>query len=361
MTVQLSLTFTEDPQSSIHTAFSQASTSCILPLRNDNVTGILDPPEALGGAVVGCGDGTFYLFHAAKPSAKEPPANDERTAKLRSSKAASSSRSSASPAPHRSRRGHHSSRSLSPASVKSPTPFSPFQVTKSTVVSSVSAEQVEAPKNYVDYDDEPEKLKGMLRNKGGVKDRTMADAFTLGGEKVKPRGPDKCVEGGPIADAIETTISKTNLRISTSTARSSTSSITSISTPSSPSRTPTLRLADAPDFSPWALISHTIPSQKVPTGPISSLRAIPGCPIIVALFRSGMIGIYSTEDGTCVRTAAAEDSSLLSSPRSKARSKLPMIWHWKHLHVAQISQVSTTAYRSLNGQGSYREYSPISS
>jgi hypothetical protein len=33
------------------------------------------------------------------------------------------------------------------------------------VVSGVSAEQVEAPKNYVDFEDEPDKLKDMLKGK----------------------------------------------------------------------------------------------------------------------------------------------------------------------------------------------------
>lgn len=284
MTLQFSLTFTDDPRDSIHAAFSQGSTSCILPLPHQDVEGNSNHPETLGGALVGCEDGSLYLFHAVKPSAARAPSMDTPT---RNTNPSSSTPSSVSPTPRHHRRGFRSSRSLSPASAKS-SPFSPFQVTKSTVVSSVSAEQVEAPKNYVDFEDQQEKLKGMIKNKGGVKDRTMVDALLPGGEKVKPLGPDKCSESDSSTEASTPEGDlQTAVKSSVSTARSTPSSIKSTSTSSTLSHPPALQLTDPSESVNWTLASHTIPLDHVSCGPITSLKRIPGFQCAVALFQSG--------------------------------------------------------------------------
>lgn len=49
----------------------------------------------------------------------------------------------------------------------------------------MSAEQVEAPKNYVDFEDEEQKLRGMVKRKG-VKDKTVVDSILSGVEKTLP-------------------------------------------------------------------------------------------------------------------------------------------------------------------------------
>lgn len=78
-----------------------------------------------------------------------------------------------SPSPSHSRR--HS------RSLQSPSSLSFNQVllnvsARARVVSGVSHEQVEAPKNYVDFEDEPERLKDILRTNSKHK-RTLADSI----------------------------------------------------------------------------------------------------------------------------------------------------------------------------------------
>ena len=53
----------------------------------------------------------------------------------------------------------------------------PFLPSKSKIQAEVSKEQVEAPKNYVDYEDEPAKLKSLLKGKGPVKERSVIDSI----------------------------------------------------------------------------------------------------------------------------------------------------------------------------------------
>ncbi|KAE9411160.1 hypothetical protein BT96DRAFT_982935 [Gymnopus androsaceus JB14] len=54
------------------------------------------------------------------------------------------------------------SRSTSPSGSHSPFPVT----SRSRIVSGITTEQVEAPKNYVDFDDEPEKLEGYAQGSG---------------------------------------------------------------------------------------------------------------------------------------------------------------------------------------------------
>ena len=108
------------------------------------------------GLALGCEDGTFYLFR--------PSAQRSHTVERRSSIESSASRP---PRPSNSSRygglGLSNSRAGSPSSARSV--MSPFQVSRTRAVSSVTTEQAEAPKNYVDFDEEAERMKGMLKGK----------------------------------------------------------------------------------------------------------------------------------------------------------------------------------------------------
>ena len=291
MTVQLSLTFADDPQSSIQTSFSQAAPSCILPLRNGDVAGSDGGPESLGGAIVGCEDGSLYLFHSHKPPARA--VSDPPTRNRESPNPPSSTASSVPATPRHLRKGVRSSRSQSPTSLKSlkSPSFSPFQVSKPTVVSSVSTEQVEAPKNYVDFEDEQEKLRGLVKNKGGVKDRTVVDALLPGSEKVKPLGPDKCDR----SESLDTVPSPSqDLVVSASTPRSSGSSDQHPSTPSTPSIPPTFHITESSEPAHWSLISHSIPACNGSPSPVTSLKVVFGHQLAVALFQSGYVLVMSS-------------------------------------------------------------------
>jgi hypothetical protein len=137
---------------------------------------------------MGCEDGSLFIWHASRSPPIEPSPSPrsphQRINSLHVNK--SSARPSRSSSPHPSLRA----RSPSPSS-SSTTPFN--LASRSRIVSGVTMEQAQAPKNYVDFEEEPEKLKGMLKG-SGVRERSVMDALPgfhhhelfLGGKKEKP-------------------------------------------------------------------------------------------------------------------------------------------------------------------------------
>lgn len=107
--------------------------------------------EQESGIIMGCEDGTIYTFHRSfipPPSPTAPPTVKEAKSSSRRNKLPNLDSGPVSPS--------SPSIGLSPA----------FNVTaKPRVVSGVTTEPVEAPKNYVDYDDEPDKLKDILQGR----------------------------------------------------------------------------------------------------------------------------------------------------------------------------------------------------
>ncbi len=107
------------------------------------------------GLAVGCEDGSLYVFHHRSLSTSNDPI-EPLSPQVKQSPRTKHSKNS--------RFSSQNSRSTSPsaASLQS----APFLISpRSRVVSGVSTEQVEAPKNYVDFDDEPDKLKDMLKGR----------------------------------------------------------------------------------------------------------------------------------------------------------------------------------------------------
>jgi hypothetical protein len=100
---------------------------------------------SIRGAVIGSKDGTLYVFNQSRPP----------VAAVRQGSQPQLSRPTSPPL--------RQSRATSPASTPSPSSPAPFNVSlRPGIVSGVTKEQVEAPKTYVDFDDEPDKLKDML-------------------------------------------------------------------------------------------------------------------------------------------------------------------------------------------------------
>lgn len=126
-------------------------------------------PSHSQGIAIGCEDGTVYILQTI-PLSKRRFSESSPTFPL---EVTSPSRGT-SPLRYPGL-GGSTSRSASPSSNKSNS--SPFHVSRSRIVSSVSTEQVEAPKNYVDFDEEPDKLKGMLMGRG-VKEKSHGDSLS---------------------------------------------------------------------------------------------------------------------------------------------------------------------------------------
>ena len=115
--------------------------------------GVLDQveggPPAIGGMVIGSKDGTLYVFNQSCPAATAVDPHRPESQLSRPT----------SPFPRESRATSQASTPLA----SSPAPFNITSRARS--VSGVTTEQVEAPKNYVDFEDEPEKLKDMLNGR----------------------------------------------------------------------------------------------------------------------------------------------------------------------------------------------------
>lgn len=131
----------------------------------------------LAGAVVGCADGSLFVFCPDFVQHSAPESNV--------SKSPSPSIMSRPRSPHlRSPDSHTHTRSNSPSGFYHPT----FNVTSpSRIVSGVNTEQVEAPKNYVDFDDEPGKLKSILHGRGQKERAAKAEENSAKGDEVGRR------------------------------------------------------------------------------------------------------------------------------------------------------------------------------
>ena len=117
----------------------------------DNLASPTDEVEGspIEGMVIGSKDGTLYVFNQPRPAAA---AVDPQRPESQLSRPTS-------PFPRESRAASRASTPLAS------TP-APFNITsRARIVSGVTTEQVEAPKNFVDFEDEPEKLKDMLNGR----------------------------------------------------------------------------------------------------------------------------------------------------------------------------------------------------
>lgn len=119
------------------------------------------PNQNSGGravfAALGCEDGTLYVFNQECQSTNavdlQFPVPTQPSSSTKSPRNAK-------------RRSYATSRSSSPTTPNISRSATPFGITsRSRVVSGITTKAVEAPKNYVDFDDEPEKLKDMLKGR----------------------------------------------------------------------------------------------------------------------------------------------------------------------------------------------------
>jgi hypothetical protein len=157
----------------------------------------MDAPD-VAGAALGCADGSLYVFAAPTPSrmpglsspvspSSPPSAASRRTSLL-------STQPSRAPSPSPTTRSAFSPRrSLVRATSPAPSTRSTAttqsllsapghahgiaQPARSRIASGVTAAQAQAPTAYVDYDAEPDKLKGMLKAGGGARERGTLDGL----------------------------------------------------------------------------------------------------------------------------------------------------------------------------------------
>jgi len=120
------------------------------------------------GVVVGCEDGTLYVFHKRISTSLSDVVEPSVCQSL----------------PLMATTKHQISRSASPSTSAAPL----FVPPRARVVSGISTERVEAPKNYVDFEDEADKLKDLLKGKN-PSTKTLSDTVSERAISIKPPTP----------------------------------------------------------------------------------------------------------------------------------------------------------------------------
>ena len=262
---------------------------------------ILSPPHdqqtaPIRGAFIGCEDGSVYLFHpklGAKTDLISPAqfVFDLADTLLHTQP---STPSAISPL------GRSPSAFSSQSSLKSTT--NPFHLSRSRIVSGVTTEAVEAPKNYVDFEEEQEKLKGLLKHQGPVKERHPVDVTPPPFEK------NISIDKHAVQPLITTAATTTEIQRRKSTRKKSENRIHS----STHSRTPSYPInpasaQDSPTISPphlhipgniysLCLHSHTFLSRFGPGRAISQLLVDESQRYIVCLQENGYARHQCTPD-----------------------------------------------------------------
>ncbi|KAL4249830.1 hypothetical protein ABKN59_006616 [Abortiporus biennis] len=294
----------EDPCTTLERSFSETNPSCMISWSldsesKDSTYGLSQTPQ---GVALGCEDGTIYMFRAPKYNGKGNPSI---------------------------------STTLIPELIDISRPSSPLRysslgLTKSRVVSGVSTEPVEAPKNYVDFDEEPERLKDMLRGKG-VKDKTVMDSLLSGVEKnLSVERPNNTGRSTPAKAGTK----KRDDLLSTTT-HSTAPSVTSLSSPPSPALLPQFQFSDKEGGDSWTFC-HIFPPQNQP---VTEMANLDGGKYLVCIQEKGNLYVYAKVDGSCVAASASDDDSpSIQDKGLKVRTTLPTVWTWKHLRVISVGE-----------------------
>ncbi|TFK73197.1 WD40 repeat-like protein [Pluteus cervinus] len=288
-----------------------------------------EPEQTQKSVVVGCQDGTLYVFHQTRRH--NDPVNSQPREPSQHSTASSSL---------------HVRRSQPRARVSSSSSLAPFKVTgRSRIVSGITTEQVEAPKNYVDFEDEPEKLKDMLKGKS-PRDRTSP-------QDTSPNWMSPAASRTPSINELGTSPPK----------RSLSKGLLSPTIPSPrAASTPTSRrnsLVGPRSIHELELRYHIVPPlMRGELSGVGDVAVLEGRDIFAVLTDSGNIFIFHSEDGSCLATAGVggEDVHSLSEQSLEISST---VWKWSELYFHQVDEslllvamanidVEKTNYLSLN-------------
>ncbi|KAG2127039.1 hypothetical protein BD769DRAFT_1460808 [Suillus cothurnatus] len=228
-----------------------------------------------------------------------------------------------SPSPSHSRR--HSRSIQSPSSLL----FNQVSINVSArarVVSGISREQVEAPKNYVDFEDESERLKDILKSNNKHK-RTLADSILPSFDRgvvieqlPAPASPTlmPTLPNSP-SSASSTSKNKDDPRSRLSVTNSPTFP------PGSGSALPSPRQLSPFDGSPSR---GTVKASIIldPCGPghaVSAMRYLETVVLLVVLQESGNLSVFDMRDSTCVATCEC----------TTTRSYQDQLWKWETIRM----------------------------
>ena len=208
------------------------------------------------GIIVGCEFGTIYVFRSF--SCMDP--------NLPTSQIESTDPAGAKTSKRKSRRSFGSSSPGPNYLALSPTALS--VTPKPRVVSGVTAERVEAPKNYVDFDDEPDKLKDILKGRALREKSISSDTAS---ERLSKSNAPSVIEPVPF--------SKRKNLLSTTNSRASTP----------PFPTPYSSREQFSNSSMWVLRYHVIPLRSGFGYAVKSIQILPDAQLFAVLQESGQV------------------------------------------------------------------------
>ncbi|EJC98476.1 WD40 repeat-like protein [Fomitiporia mediterranea MF3/22] len=259
------------------------------------------------GAVVGCSDGSIYVF---SPNLSKRTRRKSTIAKRRFSGGCEPPH-----LPYRRQQHLSLSRSRNASPSGSRTNLT-AQSSKSRAVSGLSKEQVEAPKNYVDFDDEQEKMKGMIaeRKVKDVKDRSPRASYMLGHDLPARRFDDTL----------------------------SIASVETSSTMLSPPLSPILGPTNTGSYRKLLQLRvRILPRDFGSEHSVVSLSVLEDSEMFLSLQESGKVSLFKSMDGICV--ASAEPGTVPASFKTTVVSHgsgSQVLWAWQSLHIFPVNETS---------------------
>ncbi|KAG1739452.1 uncharacterized protein EDB91DRAFT_1135335 [Suillus paluster] len=198
---------------------------------------------------------------------------------------------------------------------------------RTRVVSGVSREQVEAPKNYVDFDDEPGRLKDLLKSSSKYdrrpRERTLADAILPSFD----RGVVVEQSHVPASPMLLPTSSTSTLGASSTNKNKddpkSLLSVTNSPTFSPRSVPPSPRQLSPPSDGRIAFKASIILDPCGPGNAASAMRHIETEDLLVVLQESGNLSACDMRDNTCVATCKC----------TTTRSYQDQFWKWEAIRM----------------------------
>ncbi|KAG5725162.1 WD repeat-containing protein 7 [Termitomyces sp. T112] len=248
-----------------------------------------EPGASEGGCAMGTQDGTVFLFNQI---CRTQPLPSRPSLPSLESRSPSRSRSSTPTSPH------------------------PFHLSqRAGVVSGITTEQVEAPKNYVDFEEEPEKLKDILQG----------------------RQPKELVKPPALKDSKAPSASKPKRNAMPKSLLSATNSAAFTASSSHPP--PPLNMGPE-NLNVLDLWCHVILPQTESGHGVTSVRPIEDNQFIVVLQEAGNLSVLSLKDGNCVTTVNASRKALNSPIGVEDTDPLQARWLWNHLKVYELQETT---------------------
>lgn len=256
------------------------------------------------GAIISCIDGSLYIFQSNLAKAVKPLSEKRRH---------TSNGEHLHPTlpyrrPHLSfsrSRNSSPSRSLTNIAVTS---------SKSRAVSGLTREKVEAPRNFVDFEDEQERMKGMIaeRTVKEMKDRFHRPSLT-------PPPPHVQASQSDDANSVVSIASSSSL----------------LSPPLSPTLGPSNESSELTHPGAISLKIRVVGIETGPENPLVSLKLLHKEELFLTLHGSGKVSLYKTDDGICINSISPGTTPFRNARVMSHGYKSQILWTWCACQVNQ--------------------------